>query len=160
MVWDGLSLTWPIKVPFGKYILNTFFLFCVCSSRVSAFLGFCFWTLMGPWVFPFVLTHCCSGLYTAWESSTGRILYSSPAYPPANLSPGVRFVLGHPTNADTLQLHLAFFFFAVCVCLYRASVFHWVFVVNHNGSLGFSLAFTYFGSLCVTKWESHWEHLT
>ena len=77
-----------------------------------------------------------------------RVLYGEnpaqfPAYPPAlsHLAPALS--LDIPFNADTLQLpfYQCVCIGFVCVCHSRASAFHWVFVVNRDGSLGFSLSF-------------------
>ena len=66
-----------------------------------------------------------------------------PAYPLAlsHLAPALSFDV--PFNADTLQppFYLCVCLGFVCVCHSRASAFHWVFVVNRDGSLGFSLSF-------------------
>ena len=79
---------------------------------------------MGPWVFsPF---HPLSfRLCAVCESSTGRTLYSSPAYPLASLPPGVRLSFDVQLRRTPSNCIGVFFFLAVCGCLRRESFFPW-----------------------------------
>ena len=106
------------------------------SLGCPPFLGFCFWTVMGPWVFsPF---HPLSfRLCTVCESSTGWTLYRSPAYPLAYLP------LGVPLSFDiqlgrTLFNCIGVFFLSVCDSLRRESVFRWFLLWTTMGPLVFA----------------------
>ena len=127
------------------------------SLGCPPFLGFVL-NLDGSMGFS-LFTHYCSVFCAACESSTGRPLYSSPAYPLASLPSGV------PLSFDvqlrrTLSNCIGVFFLR-CLWLPLQGVrLSLVFALNHDGSFGFCLAFTPLGSLCVPEWEYCWEYPT
>ena len=132
------------KAPFGKYVINIFFLFCVCSSRASAFYWILFLNCDGSLGFFSLFPPILVPARTPSESPLQGEPCTAPLPTRRQLSRLVSALsLGIQLNADTLQLHLVCFS-AVCVCRSRASAFHWVFVVNRNGSLGFSPCFHLF----------------
>ena len=89
MVWDEHP-SGGRTGPLGKYILK-FSVFAHALPGCPPFLVLVL-NFDGSLGFSPVLTHYCSVWYTACESSAGRSLYSSLAYPLATLTPGVRFV--------------------------------------------------------------------